>query len=106
VVERHGWVPGVADLRLVGGVVLLRLDEQVAAAMLEGWRAHPSAGPLALAEVTSFQAPGDLQTGQALCLVEQADELLRRSVLPEDQANYDRPMDVAARFGFQSVEEA
>ena len=51
-----GQVPGAAMLRLVPGVTLLRADEQVFGAMLDGWADQQLARNLAPA---TAGAPGD-----------------------------------------------
>lgn len=48
---RNGTVPGTAGLHLVGGATLLRPEEQVAEAMLEGWRNQQMARNLALSTI-------------------------------------------------------
>ena len=49
-------VPGVASLQLAGGARLLRPDEQVFAAMLEGWRAQQLARNLAFGTIGGREA--------------------------------------------------
>jgi site-specific recombinase XerD len=49
-------VPGAAGLQLAGGAVLLRPDEQVFAAMLEGWRAQQLARNLAFGTIAGREA--------------------------------------------------
>jgi len=56
VAERDGRVPGAAGLQLMGGAVLLRPDEQVFAAMLEGWRAQQLARNLAFGTIGGREA--------------------------------------------------
>ncbi|WP_406314610.1 hypothetical protein OHA77_39935 [Streptosporangium sp. NBC_01639] len=46
-----GVVPGAAGLHLVGGVALLRPEEQVFEAMLDGWRNQQLARNLALSTI-------------------------------------------------------
>jgi integrase/recombinase XerC len=46
-----GQAPGSARLQLAGGAPLLRPEEQVAAAMLEGWRVQQLARNLAFATI-------------------------------------------------------
>jgi hypothetical protein len=48
---RDGQVPGSAGLQLAGGAMLLRPQEQVLAAMLEGWRAQQLARNLAFSTI-------------------------------------------------------
>jgi site-specific recombinase XerD len=48
---RDGQAPGSAGVHLVGGAVLLRPDEQVMEAMLEGWRAQQLARNLAFSTI-------------------------------------------------------
>ena len=48
---RDGQAPGSAGLHLAGGAVLLRPDEQVMEAMLEGWRAQQLARNLAFSTI-------------------------------------------------------
>ena len=48
--------PGSAGLHLAAGVPLLHPDEQVFAAMLEGWRAQQLARNLALATIGRREA--------------------------------------------------
>jgi len=56
VAERDGRAPGAAGLQLAGGAVLLRPDEQVFAAMLEGWRAQQLARNLAFGTIGGREA--------------------------------------------------
>ncbi|GAA1857898.1 tyrosine-type recombinase/integrase [Actinomadura bangladeshensis] len=49
--SHDGTAPGAAGLHLVGGAVLLRPEEQVAAAMLEGWRNQQLARNLAFSTI-------------------------------------------------------
>jgi integrase/recombinase XerC len=55
-VGQDGQAPGAAGLHLAGGVPLLHPDEQVFAAMLEGWRAQQLARNLAFATIGRRQA--------------------------------------------------
>jgi integrase/recombinase XerC len=48
---RDGLAPGSAGLQLAGGAVLLRPEEQVLEAMLEGWRAQQLARNLAFSTI-------------------------------------------------------
>jgi integrase len=48
---RDGQAPGAAGLHLAGGAALLRPEEQVLAAMLEGWRAQQLARNLAFSTI-------------------------------------------------------
>jgi integrase/recombinase XerC len=48
---RDRQAPGSAELHLAGGAVLLRPDEQVMEAMLEGWRAQQLARNLAFSTI-------------------------------------------------------
>ncbi|MEU8310732.1 site-specific integrase [Actinomadura sp. NPDC048955] len=48
---REGAAPGAASLHLVGGTALLRPEEQVAEAMLEGWRNQQLARNLAFSTI-------------------------------------------------------
>src|SRR4051812_15449437 len=52
-VSTEGLAPGSAKLHLVGGVPLLRPDEQAFAAMLDGWRNQQLARRLAFSTVDS-----------------------------------------------------
>ncbi|MEV4285959.1 hypothetical protein AB0K40_10685 [Nonomuraea bangladeshensis] len=49
--SRDGAVPGSASLQLVAGTVLLRPQEQVADAMLDGWRNQQLARNLAFSTI-------------------------------------------------------
>ncbi|MGW4403761.1 hypothetical protein ACWEJ6_07000 [Nonomuraea sp. NPDC004702] len=49
--SRDGMAPGAAGLHLVGGTVLLRPEEQVAEAMLAGWRNQQPARNLAFSTI-------------------------------------------------------
>ncbi len=51
--EIGAWVPGAARLQLADGVSLLRPEEQVFTAMLEGWRNQQLARNLALATIAA-----------------------------------------------------
>jgi integrase/recombinase XerC len=53
---RDGTWPGAAGLHLAGGVPLLRPDEQVFAAMLEGWRSQQLARNLGVATIGKREA--------------------------------------------------
>jgi hypothetical protein len=55
-VEQQGLVRGSAALRLAGGVSLLRADEQVFAAMMEGWADQQLARNLAVSTVVKGAA--------------------------------------------------
>ena len=48
---RDGQAPGSAGLQLAGGAPLLRPEEQVLEAMLEGWRAQQLARNLAFSTI-------------------------------------------------------
>jgi len=48
---REGLAPGSAGLQLAGGAVLLRPEEQVLEAMLDGWRAQQLARNLAFSTI-------------------------------------------------------
>ena len=48
---RDGQAPGSAGLQLAGGAALLRPEEQVLAAMLDGWRAQQLARNLAFSTI-------------------------------------------------------
>jgi integrase/recombinase XerC len=52
-VTGDGNAPGAAGLVLLDGVSLLRPDEQVVTAMLDGWRAQQLARNLAFATIES-----------------------------------------------------
>ncbi len=51
-----GPVPGAAGLQLAGGARLLRPDEQVFSAMLDGWRAQQLARNLAFSTIGKREA--------------------------------------------------
>ena len=58
-------VPGAAGLHLAGGIPLLRPEEQVFTAMLEGWRNQQLARNLALATIAARERAARAFTAHA-----------------------------------------
>ena len=62
---RDGLAPGSAGLQLAGGAALLRPEEQVLEAMLDGWRAQQLARNLAFSTIEKrLGLPSAIPTGR------------------------------------------